>query len=159
MRGYDPKQVDEYVSMLRDGYMEMERGYKELEAEKVRLEQDLEAERLRLEQKLESEKIRMERELAFERTRAAELVKKQSDTEAIARALIDAESVAKQITEHARLRADETLLLAKNEAARLLGEAKREMAQIEIGKRALEQQLRTMMAVFENSRSEERVGP
>jgi cell division initiation protein len=136
MRGYDPKQVDEYIGMLREGYLEMERGYKELEGEKAQLEQELEK----------------------EREQVTELMKYQQDAAAIAHALIDAESMAKQIVDHARLKADETLLLAKNESTRLLGEAKREMAQLEMGKRNIEQQLRALVAAFEGGvlRREER---
>jgi cell division septum initiation protein DivIVA len=114
--GYDSKQVDDYIGMLRNGYMDIEQEYKKLEAENAQL---------------------------------AEMLKSQPDSEVIARALIAAESTAKQITDQARAKGNDIVRLAKTEAARAIENAKKEIDHVIATKNAIELQLRGLMTFFD----------
>jgi cell division septum initiation protein DivIVA len=116
MRGYDPRQVDEYVATLREGYQDMEREYKALEERSARLEAELAA---------------------------------QPDPAAISRALVDAQSVAKQITDRAQAQAEETLRQATAEAEKLVRNARMETERLATAKETIVRQLRGLVSALD----------
>jgi cell division initiation protein len=133
IRGYDPEQVDEYVRMLREGYENLTGEYGALEAENHRLETE--------NQRLEAEN----RQSEAENRRLNEQLKEQPDASAIARALVTAEQVAKQIKDRAQAQAEELLRQAKSEAARMLAEAERETGRLTTVRDSVALQLRELM--------------
>jgi cell division septum initiation protein DivIVA len=116
--GYDPAQVDEYIAALREGYLNMEREYKELETEKTRLAKELE---------------------------------KRPDAAVVGQALIDAQRLAKLVAETAGAQALRIVEQAKNEAARVLWDAKKELDGIEAAKANIEREVRALASIFGGS--------
>jgi cell division septum initiation protein DivIVA len=117
-QGYDPAQVDEYVAALRDGYVNMEREYKTLEAEKARLE---------------------------------EALKKRPNAEAVGQVLLDAREVARRVEEKAKAQAEGIVSQAKNEAARVLWDAKKELDGFIAARSAIERQVRELASVLDKA--------
>jgi cell division septum initiation protein DivIVA len=117
-QGYDPEQVDEYIAALRDGYVNMEREYKALEAEKERLE---------------------------------EALKKRPDAEAVGQVLLDAREVARRVEEKAKAQAEGIVSQAKNEAARVLWDAKKELDGFIAARSAIERQVRELASVLDRA--------
>jgi cell division septum initiation protein DivIVA len=117
-QGYDPGQVDEYVAALREGYVNMEREYKALEAEKARLE---------------------------------EALKKRPNAEAVGQVLLDAREVARRVEEKAKAQAEGIVSQAKNEAARVLWDAKKELDGFIAARSAIERQVRELASVLDKA--------
>jgi cell division initiation protein len=90
--------------------------------------------------------------LAAEKERLEEAAKAQPDPADIAGALIEAQNTARQVTDMARLRAEELVRDAELEAGRLVDEARREASRILLTKDAIERQLRDLMRTLDRDR-------
>jgi cell division septum initiation protein DivIVA len=96
--------------------------------------------------------ISMEREykaLEAEKTRLEEALKKRPDAEAVGQVLLDARDLAHQVEEKAKSRAEAIVSQAKNEAARVLWDAKKELDGFTAARAAIERQVRELASVLD----------
>lgn len=158
--GYDPRQADEYIAALREGYAEMEAECAALEAENRRLAELLKAQpdpedaagALREEYAgLESARAALEAEngrLEADNRRLEELLRDQPDIEDISRVLSEAKNMAGQVETRSKLAAEDILRAAAEDAAKIVGDARAEASRFLDARNSVERQLREVFVAL-----------
>ena len=168
-RGYDKEQVDAYVRKISEEYANMHREYTELTTKYQALSDNFQAlNSLKINadktaERLEGQNALIGRELDEAR---AEILRLQSlsvsvpavavdavdashsQTQAVAKALIDAEIMAQQVVSRAQTEALGITDTAKAEAGRVLDEAKQELGRIYSSKAQAMQELNELNATL-----------